>query len=188
MKVYVLLMIALVGPVLCEDEIAEEDNVLVLTKENFDSALAKHKPILVEFCKADVISFMIGHICLVYSSSGTFSPVDAEWCGACKAVAPEYAAAAGILKEEGSKIRLAKVDAIAETELAKKFNIRGYPTIKLFKDGETIEHNGMSHKENRISCWVARLRNRSPYRLLASCDVSGSHARKVSRTVMPHDS
>lgn len=54
---------------------------------------------------------------------------------------PEYAAAAKTLKEEG--IRIAKVDATVEEETAKRFDISGYPTIKLFKKGQMIEdYNG----------------------------------------------
>ncbi|KAA8594499.1 hypothetical protein FQN60_011634 [Etheostoma spectabile] len=41
-----------------------------------------------------------------------------------------------MLKAEGSEVRLGKVDATEETELAQDYGVRGYPTIKFFKGGE----------------------------------------------------
>lgn len=70
---------------------------------------------------------------------------DAPWCGHCRQLEPQYAEAAGKLKEEESAIRLAKVDAIEEKELAEEFEIGGFPTLKLFVDGDrknAVEFNG----------------------------------------------
>ena len=57
-------------------------------------------------------------------------------------MAPEYAQAAQELAESGSSIKLAKVDATAETEIAEKLEIRGYPTLKFYRNGQPIEFTG----------------------------------------------
>lgn len=58
----------------------------------------------------------------------------APWCGHCKRLEPEFKNAASQLK--GSGVGLANVDATAHGELAQKFSVQGYPTIKVFGGGK----------------------------------------------------
>ena len=110
-------------------EIIEEDNVLILTTENFDFALEKYDKILVEFY--------------------------APWCGHCQALAPEYSKAATQLKEMNSEIRLGKVDATVEKELAQSRDIKGYPTLTFFRNRSPIDYSG-PRKADGIIQWIEK--------------------------------
>ena len=83
---------------------AGEAPVRQLTFSDFMPTLENHKNVLVEFY--------------------------APWCGHCKALEPEYKAAAERLKKEGVDCLLAKVDATAEDMLAGFFSVKAFPTIK----------------------------------------------------------
>jgi thioredoxin 1 len=56
----------------------------------------------------------------------------AEWCGPCRQLAPVIKQLAS---EYQGKLRVAKVDADANPELAAKFQVRALPTLLFIKAG-----------------------------------------------------
>ncbi|KAK9189998.1 hypothetical protein WN943_018598 [Citrus x changshan-huyou] len=86
--------------------IDEKEDAVNLSDKNFSDVLAKNQHVMVAFY--------------------------APWCFWSKKLAPEYEAAATELK---GKAVLAKVNAINEIELAKRWGIQGYPTIYFFVNG-----------------------------------------------------
>jgi len=62
----------------------------------------------------------------------------APWCGHCKTLKPTWAQLATASK---GKFNVAMVDGSAEQGLSKRFGIRGFPTIKLIRDGKLYDYN-----------------------------------------------
>ena len=56
----------------------------------------------------------------------------APWCGHCKELMPDFTYAAHILKD---KVKLAQINADEEKPLGKRFEIKSFPTIKVFEYG-----------------------------------------------------
>jgi thioredoxin 1 len=56
----------------------------------------------------------------------------AEWCGPCKMIAPILDA---IATEYGDRLRVVKLNIDENPKTPPKYNIRGIPTLLLFRDG-----------------------------------------------------
>jgi len=83
--------------------------------------------------------------------------VDAPWCGHCQKLAPEYAAAATRLADDGSTVRLAKIDAALYGDVAARFAVARYPTLKLFVDSlETFEFVLKERTASVIVRWLKK--------------------------------
>lgn len=63
----------------------------------------------------------------------------APWCGHCQKMKPEYIAAAHDLQSAGFSKCLAMVDCTLNPEITEKFNIKGFPTLKLFQNGKYVK-------------------------------------------------
>ena len=57
----------------------------------------------------------------------------AHWCQPCKMVSPILDE---VKKTMGEKVRIIKIDVDKNPSIATKYNIRGVPTLMLFKNGQ----------------------------------------------------
>ena len=57
--------------------------------------------------------------------------------------------------EQNSEAKLGKVDATIESELAEKYEVKGYPTLKFFRKGNPVEYNGGRQSEDIVN-WVIK--------------------------------
>ena len=102
---------------------ASSKNVLEAGEHNFDAEVLKADlPVLVDF--------------------------GATWCGPCKAIAPIVDK---IADENVGKYKIVKVDIDESPALATRYQIRGVPTLLVFKGGEKKQtHVGATNKETLL--------------------------------------
>lgn len=101
-----------------EEPAVDDKDVVVLIERNFTTVVENNRFVMVEFY--------------------------APWCGHCQSLAPEYAAAATELKNDG--VVLAKVDATQENDLAHEYDVQGFPTVSFFIDGVHKPYTGQRTK------------------------------------------
>lgn len=78
-------------------------------KQSFNEIINGDKPVLVDFY--------------------------ADWCGPCKMMTPIIDQ---VSKEESENVRVLKVDVDRNQQAASTYDIRGVPTLLLFKNGNIV--------------------------------------------------
>ncbi|WP_182882383.1 MULTISPECIES: thioredoxin [unclassified Microbispora] len=85
--------------------------MITLTAENFDEqVLRSGTPVLVDFWT--------------------------DWCPPCKMIAPILEE---IDAELGDRLTVAKLNADDHPEIARRYNVLGFPTLNLYRDGEVVQ-------------------------------------------------
>lgn len=90
-----------------------ESDVVKLTDDNINDILQKNEVVMIKFY--------------------------ADWCGHCRAFAPEYERTAKLAKQQGKNYVFAELNGPENLKSAGSYNLQGYPTLKLIVKGAEFD-------------------------------------------------
>ena len=124
---FIALSLLMATSVYCDDSANNAKNTKELTQDTFFDFITKNDKVFVYFY--------------------------APWCGHCKSLAPIISKLSTRMQEAGGDIIVASVDADGNRELAEKYAIKSFPTLKYFVGGEPINYEGPRDEEELVK-WV----------------------------------
>ena len=75
----------------------------------------------------------------------------AEWCGPCKAIGPALEEISEVM---GEKVKIAKLNIDENPSTPQTYNVRGIPTLLIFKNGEVAAEKIGAMPKSALEQWV----------------------------------
>ncbi|WP_438995924.1 thioredoxin [Candidatus Puniceispirillum sp.] len=75
----------------------------------------------------------------------------AEWCGPCKAIGP---ALEEISEVKGDSISIVKLNIDENPLTPQQYNVRGIPTLLIFKDGAVVAEKVGALPKSQLENWI----------------------------------
>ena len=91
----------------------------------------------------------------------------AAWCGPCRQLTPVLEAA---VEKHGDEMLLAKVDTDANPVVSARYDIRGIPAVKAFRDGRVVDEFTGAVPPATVEAFLARLLPSEATRLFEAGD------------------